>query len=119
QEQEQIRSMVAANLTGVVSQTLLRRSTGGMVAAFEVLIVTPAVQATIRERKIHQIPSVMQTSAKAGMVQLNDSLLRLVLDTVVEPREAFASTVDREDLMRKLKTAGIEVAPEEVLGLEE
>ncbi|MFO8006140.1 MAG: PilT/PilU family type 4a pilus ATPase [Candidatus Brocadiia bacterium] len=118
-EQEQIRSMVASNLTGVVSQTLLRRRNGGMVAAFEVLIVTAAVQATIRERKLHQIPSIMQTSAKAGMVQLNDSLVRLVVQDMVEPREAFASTVDREELERKLKMAGVEVAPEEAMGLEE
>jgi twitching motility protein PilT len=108
-EQEQIRSMIASNLRGVIAQTLLKRIPKGRVGAFEVLICTPAVQVNIRERKVHQIPSLMQTGAKFGMITLNDALLRLVVENKVEPSEALGRTVDRGDLLRKLKVAGIDV----------
>ena len=114
-QQEQIRSMLATTLRGVVTQTLLKRKSKGRVAAFEVLVVTPAVANNIRERKLHQIASLMQTGAKLGMMCLNDSLLRLVLDGVVEPVEALSKAVDRDDLMGKLKVAGAGGAAESAL----
>ncbi|MHC4787912.1 MAG: type IV pilus twitching motility protein PilT [Planctomycetota bacterium] len=117
-EQEQIRSMVAGNLQAVIAQMLLRKIPKGRVAAFEILIGTPALQVNIRERKVHQIPSLMQTGAKYGMVMLNDSLLKLVVQGTVEATEALANTVDREDLVRKLKVAGVEVEGSEATGLE-
>jgi twitching motility protein PilT len=109
-EQEQIRSMLADVLRGVVSQTLLRAKGGGRVAAFEVLICTTAVQVSIRERKIPMIPSLMQTGAKTGMRLLNDSLLRLVVTGKVEAEDALAKTLDREDLLQKFRVAGVEFA---------
>ena len=106
-QQEQIRSMLAANLRAVVAQTLLKRKGKGRVAAFEVLVCTTGVANNIRERKLHQVPSLMQTGAKVGMVCMNDSLLRLVLDNLVEPKEALSRAVNRDELMQKLRVAGV------------
>jgi len=107
--QEQIRTMLSTSLKGVIAQTLLKRKDGkGRVAALEVLVVNSAVQNNIREGKTFQLPSLMQVSAKLGMVCLNDALLRLVLEEKVEAREAVNKAVDKEDLKVKLKVAGIE-----------
>jgi twitching motility protein PilT len=108
-EQEQIRSMIANSLSGVISQTLLKKKPSGRVAAFEVLVATVAVQNCIRERKIFQIPSVMQTGAKHGMSCLNDAILRLVLEGKVDPEEGMSKTMDRQELLQKFQVAGITV----------
>ena len=108
--QEQIRTMLSTSLKGVVAQTLLRLKSGkGRVAALEVLVVNSAVQNNIRERKTFQIPSIMQISSKLGMICMNDSLLKLVLDDKVEASEALAKAVDKEDLKAKMKVAGVMV----------
>jgi len=107
--QEQIRTMLSISLKGVIAQNLLRRKDGkGRVGAFEIMVVTSGIQNNIRERKTFQIPSLMQVGAKAGMICLNDSLMKLVLDDVVDASEALARSVDKEDLKAKLKVAGIE-----------
>jgi twitching motility protein PilT len=106
-EQEQIRAMTANSLRGIISQTLLKTKTSGRIAAFEILIVNPAVQNTIRERKVHQITSIMQIGARYGMVCLNDSLLRLVLQGVVDPKEVLSRAEDQEDIIKKLQVAGV------------
>jgi twitching motility protein PilT len=111
QEQQQIRMMVANSLRGIVAQVLLKRKPQGRVAAFEVLVVTPAVRNNIREAKLHQIPSLMQTGAKHGMVCLNDALLKLVASGLVDAAEALAKTEDPDDLGRKLRVAGIGERP--------
>ena len=108
--QEQIRAMLSMSLKGVVAQTLLRRKDGkGRIAALEVMVVNSAIQNNIRERKTYQIPSIMQVSAKLGMVCLNDALLRLVLDEKVEAEEALAKAVDKNDLWAKLGVAASQV----------
>jgi twitching motility protein PilT len=84
--QEQIRQMLAESLKGVISQTLCRKIGGGRVAAREILLSIPAVANLIREGKTFQIPSIMQTSRRLGMVTLNDALLELVDSGQVEPR---------------------------------
>lgn len=77
-QQEQIRVMLASSLKGVVSQLLLPRTNGeGRVAAREVLIVTPAVSAIIREGKTHQIYSAIQTGTRDGMCTMERSLAEL------------------------------------------
>jgi twitching motility protein PilT len=107
-QQSQIRLMLADSLRAVISQNLLKKKGGGRVAAYEILISTPAVANMIREGKTFQIPSSMQTGRKLGMRQLNDSLLELVEKDVVEVREAYAKATDREDLLNRLRAAGIE-----------
>ena len=104
--QGQIRMMLAGSLQAVVAQTLLRKIGGGRVAAFEVLISTPAVANLIREGKTFQIGSAMQTGRAAGMTTLTDSLFRLVEEGIVEPQEAYAKAVDKSALAEKLGAAG-------------
>ena len=76
--QNQIRTMLSESLKGVISQNLLKKIGGGRVAAMEVLIVTAAISNLIREGKTFQIPSLMQTGKKQGMILLNDALLGLL-----------------------------------------
>src|SRR4029434_5501578 len=76
--QAQIRTMLSESLNGVITQVLCKKKGGGRVAAYEVLILTPAIRNLIREGKTFQIQSLMQTGKGAGMVCLNDSLLDLV-----------------------------------------
>ncbi|MDD3885803.1 MAG: PilT/PilU family type 4a pilus ATPase [Victivallaceae bacterium] len=77
-QQNQIRLQLAGSLLGVVSQRLLpRRKQPGRIAAFEVMLATPPVQALVREGKTHQLQSVIETSAKDGMMTLEKSLEEL------------------------------------------
>jgi twitching motility protein PilT len=108
--QDQIRVMLSDSLKGVVSQTLCRKIGGGRVAAREILLSTPAVSNLIREAKIYQIYSVMQTSRKLGMVTLNDALLDLVDHKLVEPREAYVKAVDKMSIAAALLQRGFDVA---------
>ena len=77
-EQSQIRSQLSGSLLGIVSQRLVPRIKGGLVPACEVLIANHAVSNLIRENKIHEIPSVIETSLEQGMISLNRSLSDLV-----------------------------------------
>ncbi|MGZ8493397.1 MAG: PilT/PilU family type 4a pilus ATPase [Gemmatirosa sp.] len=106
--QSQIRVMLSESLKGVISQTLCRKIGGGRVAAREILLATPAVSNLIREGKTFQIPSIMQTSKKVGMVTLNDALLELVDAKLVEPREAWTKAVDKSAFVASLKTRGVD-----------
>jgi twitching motility protein PilT len=112
-QQGQIRLMLSTSLRAVIAQTLLKRIGGGRVAAYEILICTPAVANLIREGKTFQMPSLMQTGRKLGMVQLNDSLARLVEAKIVEPREAYLKAVDKDDLLNRLRALGMEAPAEE------
>jgi len=101
--QSQVRVMLAESLKGVIAQVLLRKIGGGRVAAKEVLLSIPAVSNLIREGKTFQIPSIMQTNRKAGMVTLNDALLELVESKQVEPREAYLRAVEKPGFAAALK----------------
>ena len=108
--QAQIREMLADTLRGVVAQTLCKRVGGGRVAAFEVLLSSPAVANLIRERKVFQLPSLMQTGKAQGMRTLNDSLATLVREGLVEPAEALRRAIQRDDLKRMLPKEGAQLA---------
>ena len=108
--QAQIRVMLSESLKGVISQTLCRKTGGGRAAAREVLLATPAVSNLIREGKTFQIPSIMQTSKKIGMVTLNDALLELVDARAVEPREAWTKAVEKTAFVQALRTRGLDVS---------
>jgi twitching motility protein PilT len=105
--QAQIRVMLSESLKGVISQTLLKKKGGGRVAAHEVLIGVPAISNLIREGKTFQIPSIMQTSRKVGMIMLNESLVDLVRRDVVTPDEAYIKSMDKQGLLSQLKSAGL------------
>jgi twitching motility protein PilT len=105
--QAQIRTMLASSLRGVISQTLCKKIGGGRVSAVEVMIASQSISNLIRESKIFQISSVMQTSRKQGMCMMNDSLLDLVRRNVVNPRDAYAKAVDKAGLLSMFNANGI------------
>ncbi len=104
--QEQVRTMLSESLKGVVSQVLCKKIGGGRVAAREILLVTPAISNLIREGKTYQIPSIMQTSKRLGMITMNDTLFELVQTKQVEPKEAYMKSVDKGSFLTKLREAG-------------
>jgi twitching motility protein PilT len=94
-QQQQIRMQLSVNLLGVISQILVKRADGrGRVAAFETLVAIPAVRSSIRERKTHQIASVIQTGVKQGMMTLDQSLAGLVRSGMVTYDEAETKAKD-------------------------
>jgi len=101
--QAQVRVMLAESLRGVIAQTLCRKTGGGRVAAREILLSIPAVSNLIREGKTFQIPSVMQTNRRAGMVTLNDALMELVESRQVDSKEAYMKAVEKAGLAQALK----------------
>lgn len=109
--QNQIRTMLASSLKAVVAQTLCKKKGKGRVAAVEVLVVNTAVASNIREGKTFMIPSSMQTGKNVGMQLFNDSLLELVLNDVIEPREAYLKSTDKDTLLKKLSDNGIPFDP--------
>lgn len=109
--QNQIRTMLAGSLKGVVAQTLLKKKNGGRVAAFEILVVNNAVSSNIREGKTHMIPSTMQVGKALGMCMFNDSLFELVAGCKIEPCEAYLKSTDKDSLIKKFKSNGIEFDP--------
>ncbi len=104
--QEQVRTMLSESLKGVVSQVLCKKIGGGRVAAREILLVTPAISNLIREGKTFQVPSIMQTSKRIGMITMNDTLLELVEQKLVEPKEAYMRSVDKGSFINSLKAKG-------------
>jgi twitching motility protein PilT len=108
--QSQIRVMLAESLKGVISQILCKKIGGGRAPSLEILIVTPSVSNLIREAKIFQIPSVMQTGKKYGMTTMTDSLADLVKRKVVAPEEAHAKALDKPALLNALRKHGIDTS---------
>ena len=108
--QAQIRVMLSESLKGVISQTLCKKVGGGRVAAREILLATPAIANLIREGKTFQIPSIIQTSKKLGMLTLNDALLELVEKKVIEPDEAYVRSVEKAGLAASLKAKGFKIS---------
>ena len=91
EQQEQIRAQISTSLKMVVTQRLLKTKDGqGRVGAFEIMKCTPAIQNLIREAKIHQIPSIMQTAVRDGMVTMDKSLEELVKQGKIDPGAARA-----------------------------
>jgi len=100
-QQNQVRVQLSLELLGVVSQQLIPKATGrGRVLAAEVLIVNHAVRSLIREQKIHQMYSVIQTGQKEGMRTMNQTLYELYVNRVISLEDALARSGDPDDLMR-------------------
>jgi twitching motility protein PilT len=99
--------MVASSLKGVIAQTLCKKIPKGRVAAMEILFVNSAVSNLIREGKIFQIPSIMQTAKGQGMMLLNDALFKLVVENKVAPEEAYIKAIDKMGFVNLLKGRGI------------
>jgi twitching motility protein PilT len=97
-EQDQIRAMVSESMRGVISQQLIPRADGtGREPALEIMFATPAVANLIREHKTFQLPSVLQTGSRLGMVTMDDSLAELVRQKLVTRETAayYAESPDR------------------------
>ncbi|UJF25033.1 type IV pilus twitching motility protein PilT [Suttonella sp. R2A3] len=95
EEKQLVRSMLSESLRAVIAQTLLKKQTGGRVAAHEVLVGTPAVKNLIREDKVAQIYSMIQTGAQHGMQTLDQSLQDLVMKGVVDSEHARTKAQDK------------------------
>ncbi|MEJ2325097.1 MAG: type IV pilus twitching motility protein PilT [Nitrospirota bacterium] len=106
--QEQIRVQLSFVLEGIIAQQLIPRKTGrGRVLALEVLLFSPAIRNLIREDKIHQIYSMMQTGqAKHGMQTMNQSLLELYRKGLISYEDALGRSTNVEELVQMLQRAG-------------
>ena len=102
-QQNQIRGQLASVLEAVISQQLLPTIDGkSRVAAFEVMLGTPAIRNLVREDKAHQIPSIMQTSKKAGMLTMDDSIFELYLKHRIDAGNAVEFAQDTASMQQKL-----------------
>ncbi len=102
-QQSQVRAQLAFVLEGVITQTLLPRARGrGRVMAAEILVITGAMRALIRDDKVHQIYSLMQSGKKFGMQTLNDALYQLYLAREVTDEECLRVTSDPNEFLRMI-----------------
>jgi twitching motility protein PilT len=100
-QQSQVRAQLAFVLEGIVTQTLIPRSRGaGRVMACEILVVTPAIRALIRDDKVHQIYSLMQSGKKHGMQTLNDALYQAYMARDVALDECLRVSGDPTEFLR-------------------
>src|SRR6267378_6066416 len=102
EQQEQVRTQLSTALIGVLSQALLPRKPDGLVAAFEMMVVTPAIQNLIRENKTYRIDSSIQTGRKHGMFLLDESLFKLWKDGVVEKEEVLLRSSKPTELAARI-----------------
>jgi twitching motility protein PilT len=105
-QQTQIRTQLSFVLEGVVTQTLLQKAKGkGRVMAAEILVVTPAIRALIRDDKVEQIPSMMQAGKKHGMQTLNDALYQLYMNREVIKEECLRVSGNPNEFLRMIGEA--------------
>jgi len=104
--QEQVRTVLSEALRGVICQQLLKTADGlGRVAAFEIMVGTPAIGNLIREGKTFQIPSIMQTARKDGMQLMDQHVLDLMKTKRVSPEEAYRCCADKKQFEPYLTAA--------------
>jgi twitching motility protein PilT len=94
-EKDMIRAMLSESLQAVISQTLLKRAGGGRVAAHEIMVATPAIKNLIREAKVAQMYSAIQTGRRDGMQTLDQCLKELVEQHVITKQTARPRAIDR------------------------
>ena len=94
-EKEMVRAMLSESLEGVIAQRLLKKPEGGRVAAYEIMVGTPAIRNLIREAKVPQIYGMIQTGRDAGMVTMDQSLDDLVSRNLVTRETARTLAVDQ------------------------
>lgn len=96
-EKDMIRAMLSESLKSVISQTLLKKQGGGRVAAHEIMMGTPAIRNLIRENKIAQMYSAIQTGQQFGMQTLDQNLQQLVQKNIVSRQEALSKCANRDN----------------------
>ncbi len=104
-QQDQIRTQLSTAMIGVLSQALLPKKEPGVIAAYEMLVVTSAVQNLIRENKVYRIDSSIQTGRKHGMFLLDESLFKLWRDGIVEKEECLLRASKPAELAAKIAQA--------------
>ena len=95
-EKAMVRSMLSESLRAVITQALMKRTGGGRVAAWEIMTATPAIRNLIREDKVAQMYSAIQTGQNAGMQTLDQALEGLVARGIITRQEAGRRAVDRK-----------------------
>lgn len=95
EEKSMVRSMLSESLRAVISQTLLRKTGGGRVAAHEIMIGIPAIRNLIREDKVPQMYSVIQTGQQHGMQTMDQCLQKLVAQGIISQQEAAGQAIDK------------------------
>ncbi len=101
-QQEQIRLQLASSLVGILSQRLIPRITGGRIPAFELLINNNAVANLIREKRTHEINTVIETSSEQGMIDMNRYLVELVARGEITLESAYQYSFNPKALERML-----------------
>src|SRR5256885_6653500 len=119
EQQDQIRTQLSTALIGVLSQALLPRKPEGLVAAYEMMVVTPAIQNLIRENKTYRIDSSIQTGRKHGMFLLDESLYKLWKDGVCEKEEILLRSPKPAELAARIAAAERGLEEDEELADEE
>lgn len=94
-EQAMVRSMLSESLQAVISQTLIKKQGGGRVAAHEIMLGSSSIRNLIRENKVPQMYSIIQTSNKVGMKTLDQDLSRLVKEGIISKQAAFEKAKDK------------------------
>jgi twitching motility protein PilT len=108
-QQSQVRAQLAFVLEGVITQTLLPKARGrGRAMAAEIMVATPAIRALIRDDKIHQIYSAMQSGKKHGMQTMNDSLFQLYTNREVVQEECERVSHDPKEFLRMIGVTPME-----------
>ena len=102
EQQEEIRIQLAGSLTGIFSQRLVPRISGGLIPAYELLINNNAVSNLIRENRIHEISSVIETSSQDGMIDMNRCLANLVAKGEITVESAYTYSTDSKILERMI-----------------
>ena len=90
-----VRSMLSESLRAVISQTLLKKVSGGRVAAHEIMVGIPAIRNLIREDKVPQMYSVIQTGQQHGMQTMDQCLQKLVAQGIISHKDAAAKSIDK------------------------
>ena len=101
-QQDQIRIQLAATLTGIFSQRLIPRISGGLIPAYELLIANAAVSNLIREKRVHEINTVIETGVELGMIDMNRSLAELVRNGEITAENARLYSPNPKNLERFL-----------------
>ena len=104
-QQEQIRTQLSTSIIGILSQALLPRKPKGLVAAYEMLVVTPAISNLIREGKTFRINSSIQTGRKFGMQLLDDALFNLWNDGICEEKDVVTKSNQPGEVNARIQRA--------------
>ena len=104
-QQEQVRVSLSFSLQAIVSQALIPRIGGGRVMVLEILIVTPAIRAIIRDDKVHQMYSMIQSGQKYGMKTMNQSLAELYQTGKISINDAMSYSHNQQELTEMLQRA--------------